>query len=442
MSASETVLTLLLLLDHWVLVGGLSILCVLGGALVWHGVQHVRLRKMGLAREAALLSRALPPDAELPHVLVQIPTFNEGVVIGRAAGAVGELDWPRDKLHIQLLDDSTDGSVEAARAAVAALRARGLDATLLHREDRRGFKAAALQAGLAQSTAEYVVGFDADFVAPRDFLRQCMRVLLADPGLAFVQARWDAINADQNALTRAQQRIIDVFFHVEIVRSWSGHLVTYHGSGGVWRRAAIDDLGGLTSDILPEDLDISLRALLRGWRAEALATTAVPGELPDTTAAWLRQQYRWNNGLAQAMRKYLWVVLGSRLTAPRKLLVLTHLINSLFGVLLGIAVTTALLEVLLTGGLTTTVWTLAAVGAAETCLGAIGLFLLSQRLLRGTDPWRELPKTLTSVAVFVYAQLASMQSLLDALRGKAWVWLPTPKKGATPPLGRSSAGRG
>jgi hypothetical protein len=268
-------------------------------------------------------------------------------------------------------------------------------------------------------------------------------VLLADPGLAFVQARWDSINADQNALTRAQQRIIDVFFQVEIVRSWSGHLVTYHGSGGVWRRAAIHDVGGLTSDILPEDLDISLRALLRGWRAEALTTAAVPGELPDTTAAWLRQQYRWNNGLAQAMRKYLPVVWRSRLTVPRKLLVLTHLVNSIFGVVFGTVVAAAVLEVLLTGGLTTTVLILAAAGAAEICLGAIGLFLLSQHLLRGADPWRELPRTLTSIAVFLYAQLASMQSLLDALRGKAQVWLPTPKKGATPsPSPRQSPERG
>ena len=432
----------LLLLDHWVLVGGLGVLCVLGGALVWHGAQHVRLRRVGLAREARLLSRALPGDAELPHVLVQIPTFNEAAVVGRAAAAAGELDWPRDKLHIQLLDDSTDGSVEVARAAVAALRARGVDAALLHRRDRRGFKAAALQAGLEQSTAEYVVGLDADFVAPRDFLRRCMRVLLADPGLAFVQARWDSINADQNALTRAQQRIIDLFFYVEIVRSWSGHLVTYHGSGGVWRRAAIDDLGGLRSDILPEDLDISLRALLRGWRAEALAATAVPGELPDTMTAWLRQQYRWNNGLAQAMRKYLPVVWRSGLSAPRKLLVLTHLVNSVFGVLFGTVVTTAVLEALLTRHLTTTVLILAAVGAAEICLGVIGLFLLSQHLLRGANPWRELPRTLASIGVFVYAQLASMQSLLDALRGRALVWLPTPKSGVPPPPGRSSPERG
>ncbi len=384
---------LLLLLDHGILVGGLGVLCVLGGALVWHGAQHVRLRRVGLAREARLLRQALPPDAALPHVLVQIPTFNEAAVIGRAAGAAGDLDWPRDKLHIQLLDDSTDGSVEAARAAVADLRARGLDATLLHRTDRRGFKAAALQAGLEQSTAEYVVGLDADFVAPRDFLRRCMRVLLADPGLAFVQARWDSINADQNALTRAQQRIIDIFFGIhQTARSWSGYYVNYSGSGGVWRRAAIDDLGGWTSDTILDDLDITCRAALRDRRGVGLVSVAIPAELPDSIGAWREQQYRWNCGLAQAMRKYVPLAWRSGMTLSSKIILSLHLGSSIFGAVAGVAAVAAAVELALTGSV--------AGGAVSAFLAAVGVELAAllgvsmwdQRLLRRTAPWRELPR--------------------------------------------------
>lgn len=432
-------------LNHGVLVGGLAALCVLGGALVWHGVQHVLLRRRGLAREAELLSQALPPDEELPHVLAQIPTFNEGRVIGRAAAAAGNLNWPRDKLHIQLLDDSTDGSVEAARAAVAALCARGIDAKLLHRADRGGFKAAALQAGLEQSEHEYVVGFDADFVPPRDFLRQCMRVLLADSGLAFVQARWDSINADQNALTRAQQRIIDVFFGIhQTARGWSGYYVNYSGSGGVWRRAAVDELGGWTSDTILDDLDITCRALLRGLRGISLVTVAIPGELPDSIVAWREQQYRWNCGLAQAMRKYIPLAWRSGLTLPNKIIMSLHLGSSIFGAVAGVTAVAAALEVGLLGPrLNGALAPLAAIGSLE-IIAVIAMVPLSQRLLRGAGPWRELPRALASFAVLVFTHLVVALSLKDVMYGKEPAWSPTPKKGSqlAPPAGHLPPRRG
>ena len=438
MSDGGIILEVVRQLNSGVLVAALALLCVFGASQVWHLVQYVRLQAKGLAREATLLSHPLPADEQLPHVLLQVPTMNEGRLVHRIAEAAGNLDWPRDRLHIQILDDSTDGSSDKiAGKAAAALRLRGIDATVLHRTNRIGFKAAALQAGLQQSTHEYVAVLDAEFVPPPDFLRRCLRILLADPALAFVQARWDATNANDNALTRTQQRIIDVSFAIDAARSWSDHFVIFHGSCAVWRRAAVDDIGGWVSDILPEDFDISYRALLRGWRALSLMTVAVPGELPNTNAAWIRQQYRWNGGVAQAMRKYLPLVWRSGLSPARKLIASLPLVYSVFGSVLGISAVAAALQIPLATGASIWVRTLMAVAVAETIIGVFGMALASQRLLRGTSPWSELPHTLTGFGIFVYMQLVVVKSLFDALLGKVVIWMPTPKqRGRSTPSAR------
>src|SRR5262249_53591098 len=157
----------------------------------WILVQHFRYRRRGLAGEASLLSLPLPPDGELPHVLVQLPTFNEGALICRVADTIANLDWPCDRLHVQLLDDSTDGSVIQSEKAAAALQKKGIDAIVLHRSNRNGFKAGALAEGLNWSDHMFVAIFDADYVVPCDFLRRCMRPLLHDSNLAFAQGRCD-----------------------------------------------------------------------------------------------------------------------------------------------------------------------------------------------------------------------------------------------------------
>jgi cellulose synthase/poly-beta-1,6-N-acetylglucosamine synthase-like glycosyltransferase len=428
------VLEALRLLSSGVLLAALAFLCLLAASQVWHCVAYVGLRAKGLAQESARLGRALPPDDRLPQVLVQVPTLNEDRVVQRIAEAIGRLDWPRDRLQIQILDDSTDADcAEMAREAVASLRSKGVDAVLLHRADRTGFKAAAMQAGLARSTDEYVAVFDADFVPPSDFLRRSMPAMIGDPALAFVQARWDASNADANALTRGQQRLIDLFFAVDAARCWADNFVIYHGSCAVWRRAAIDDLGGWQSDILSEDLDISLRAFLRGWSALALETVAVPGELPSTRTAWMNQQYRWTGGLAEAMRKYLLPVLRGNVTAARKLVVSLHLLNSLFGTAMVITGIAAALQLWLTGGVSPWAWGLAAVAVGETAVGVLGMALANQRLLRGARLLPELPRMLGGLAIFLYTQLAVVKSSLDALLGKVTVWLPTPKQGEYDP---------
>ena len=441
MSGEGLALEILRYLISAVLFGALAVLCVLGASLVWHFFAYVGLRAKGLARETARLGFALPPDDRLPTVLVQVPTMNEGPIVHRIVEAVGRLDWPRDRLCVQILDDSTDAAcAELAGEAVASLRSKGVDAVLLHRADRAGFKGAAMQAGLERSTDEYVVVFDADFVPPADFLRRSLPAMIGDPALAFVQARWDATNGDDTALTRAQRRLIDLYFAVDAARCWADNFVIFHGSCAVWRRAALDDLGGWRSDILSEDLDISYRALLRGWSAVTLETVAVPGELPSTRAAWMSQQYRWTGGLAEAMRKYLLLVPRSRLSPARKVVASLHLINGVFGTALVLTGVAAALRFWLAGGVGRWAWALAAIAAAESVVGVLGMALANQRLLRGAGVWSELPRYLGGFAIFLYTQLAVAKSSPAALLGKVTIWLPTPKRGGDRDPGSTSRG--
>jgi len=297
----------LLLGATWFLMGVLA--CMLAGAfwLLW---LHVRLRVPALAREADMLAHPLPD--ELPHVAIQLPVFNEGVIVQRAIRSAAALDWPRAKLHIQVLDDSTDGTGELARAAAAEFPDRNI--TVLHREDRSGFKAGALQAGIAALPhCGYFAILDVDYIPPCDFLTRTMKPLLQDPKIAFSQARFDYLNADTNTLTKIQAIILDAHLAVEqATRSWAGHPLPFNGTCGIWRRAAIDAAGGWRGDTLAEDLDLSYRAWLAGWRGTFLVTVSVPGELPSEQRVWVAQQRRWSKGSGEIARRMFSVLRGAR----------------------------------------------------------------------------------------------------------------------------------
>src|SRR5271169_5658378 len=217
------------------LVGFLLMQAILAFRVSQTVLLHLRYRRTGLERERLALTQPLPAEEELPGVLVQIPTFNEGHLVRRALDAAVSLDWPREQLQIQLLDDSTDASAEIARATVAEFRLRGHDVTLIQRAHHAGFKAGALRAGLACSREPFVAVFDADYVPPPNFLRLCLRPLLDDPQLAFVQARCDFLNARENRVTHAQQVILESHFAVEQpTRCWAGQFLPFNGTGGVW----------------------------------------------------------------------------------------------------------------------------------------------------------------------------------------------------------------
>jgi len=258
-------------------------------------------RLLAPERRSARVSLA---DGELPRVLVQLPLYNEGELVQRILGAVTALDWPRDRLEIQVLDDSTDGSCALSREAVSALQEAGWSVELLHRTHRVAYKAGALAAGLARSDAPFVAIFDADFIPPPGWLRQTVGVLAGDSSLAFVQTRWGHLNPGGNFLTRAQVRLLDAHFRVEQeARFRLGLPVPFNGTCGVWRRAAILDAGGWEGDTLTEDLDLSLRARLRGWRSAYLNDVLVPGVLPESAQAWRAQQFRWSKGFVQCAIK-------------------------------------------------------------------------------------------------------------------------------------------
>src|ERR1700744_1436736 len=282
-------------------------------------VQLATLAWVRVFRTAPKVPMALLPDSELPHVLVQLPVCNEGYLALRVAAAACALDWPRDRLTIQLLDDGTEENHAALAAGLAGLAPEGVNLQLLRRGDRKGFKAGNLAFGLSHCDAAYIAIFDADFVPSPDFLRRTVPALIADNGLAFVQARWGHNNRNLNWLTRVQGLLLDSHFAVEQeARYRAGLPMSFNGSAGGWSRAAIETCGGWTGDTLTEDLDLSMRCVMQGWRGAMVSDLVVPGELPQTAAAWRAQQARWTKGHAQVARKLFPVIWASAMPLWKK----------------------------------------------------------------------------------------------------------------------------
>ncbi len=273
----------------------------------------------------------VPPcdDAALPVVTVQLPIFNEQAVAARIIAAACALDWPRDRLEIQVLDDSTDDTRELCAAEVAAWRARGVDVVHLHRTTRTGWKAGALDAGRAVARGELHAVFDADFVPPPDFLRATIGAF-ADPRVALVQARWGHLNRDASLLTRLQAMLLDGHFAVEQRgRAAAGACFNMNGTAGVWRARAIDEAGGWHADTLTEDLDLSYRAALAGWRFVYAPAVLAPAELPADVAAWKAQQFRWAKGSIECARKLAGPALRARWPWRHRVEALFHLTHNL-----------------------------------------------------------------------------------------------------------------
>ncbi|NDJ75604.1 MAG: glycosyltransferase [Chloroflexi bacterium] len=266
------------------------------------------------------------PDVELLSVTLQLPVYNERLVVERLIDAVDALDYPRDKLVVQVIDDSTDDTTDILRDKVAAWQSTGLNIVLLRRPDRTGYKAGALAHGLTLTDTDCVGIFDADYVPAPDFLRRVMPHFNADPSVALVQTRAAHLNVDYNLLTRAQALAIDQHFAIEQVARSRGNLpMAMNGTGGIWRRETIDDAGGWSHDTLTEDLDLSYRAFLKGWRFRYIVDVAVPGEVPPQLMAYKVQQARWAKGSTQCLRKHARPLLRSNLTPLQKMMGLLHL---------------------------------------------------------------------------------------------------------------------
>jgi len=267
----------------------------------WHRYYLVYLYMRNRDKEP----RAAAPLASPPPVTIQLPLYNEMYVADRLIDAVCAFDYPREQLEIQVLDDSTDETQSIAELAVRRYAAQGIDIKYYHRTSRIGFKAGALEAGLRSARGEFIAIFDADFIPTPDFLRRVMPHF-ADPGIGMVQARWGHINQDYSLLTKIQAILLDGHFVLEHGgRNRSGRFFNFNGTAGVWRRASIEDAGGWQHDTLTEDLDLSYRAQLRGWRFTFLSDLIAPAEVPVEMNAFKSQQHRWAKGSIQTCRKLL-----------------------------------------------------------------------------------------------------------------------------------------
>lgn len=242
---------------------------------------------------------------ELPRVTVQLPIYNELYVVERLLKAVSALEYPRELLQVQVLDDSTDETTELAAKSVAELKAAGLDIELIHRFDRTGFKAGALENGLRTCKGEYILILDADFVPAKDMLLKTIH-FFTDPKIGMIQTRWGHLNRTYSLLTRVQAMFLDGHLLLEqTARSRAGRFFNFNGTAGLWRRSCIADAGGWQHDTLTEDLDLSYRAQLQGWRFVFLADLVTPAELPVDMNGFKSQQHRWTKGSIQTCLKLL-----------------------------------------------------------------------------------------------------------------------------------------
>lgn len=365
------------------------------------------------------------PDG-VPTVTVQLPVYNEVHVVGRLIRAVCAIDHPRDRLEIQVLDDSTDETTGMIAELVGEFQASGFDIRHVRRSARTGFKAGALQEGLRQARGEFIAIFDADFVPHPAFLRDTLPHF-TDASVAMVQTRWEHLNEGYSPLTRVQAFAFDGHFAVEQrVRSAAGHFLTFNGTGGIWRRESIVDAGGWHDDTLTEDLDLSYRAQLRGWRLVFLNDTTSPSELPADFNALRMQQYRWTRGYIETARKILPAVWRSSLSLHQKLLSTMHLSASIaFPFMLLVAVLNAPIAVIKAAGGHNTFFLILSVFI----LGFASMFLVavrSQRVLHADWP-RRMAYFPAFLAGSMGLSLSNAKAVVDGLLGKKGTFVRTPK---------------
>ncbi|GAL66834.1 cellulose synthase family protein [Jejuia pallidilutea] len=266
---------------------------------------------------------------EVPYVTIQLPVYNEMYVMERLLDNIAKIDYPKDKLEIQVLDDSTDETVATTKAHIEKLQSTGLNIQHITRKDRKGFKAGALKEGLKIAKGEFIAIFDSDFLPQKDWLKRTVPYF-KNKEIGVVQTRWGHINRNYSLLTKIQAFALDAHFTLEQVgRNSKGHFINFNGTAGIWRKACIVDAGNWEGDTLTEDLDLSYRAQLKKWKFKYLEEVETPAELPIVISAARSQQFRWNKGGAENFKKMLWRVLKNKnISAKTKMHGLLHLLNS------------------------------------------------------------------------------------------------------------------
>jgi len=401
----------------------LSILAIYG----WHRyfiVYQYMANKHRAPRPARLL-------ADWPLVTIQLPVYNEMYVVDRLIDAVCALDYPQDRMEIQVLDDSTDETREIVGLAVRRLAARGFNIAHLHRTDRTGYKAGALEAGMKVATGNYIAIFDADFVPPADFLKKTVPHFDDDERIAVVQARWGHLNHSYSLLTRVQAMMLDGHFVLEHGgRNRSECFFNFNGTAGLWRREAIIDAGGWQHDTLTEDLDLSYRAQLRGWKFVFLPDVVTPAEVPVEMNGFKSQQHRWAKGSIQTCRKLLPYILLADVPLKVKVEAFFHLtanFNYLLMIVLSLLMFPAMVVRYEMGWSEMLLIDIPLFAAAT--LSVFNFYLISQREAYPAD-WRSRVKYLPAViAIGIGLSVNNAKAVLEALFGQPGEFARTPKYG-------------
>ena len=404
----------------------LTLICIYGAHRYFLVVLYYRVR-----------GRVPQPRARFddpPPVTVQLPMYNEQFVARRIIERTCQIDYPRDRLQIQVLDDSTDDTREIAQETVARMRALGHNIVYVHRDNRTGYKAGALEHGTQTATGDFIAIFDADFLPPPSILRDTIDHF-TDPRIGMVQSRWEHLNRDLSLLTQAQAILLDGHFVIEhTARNRSGRFMSFNGTAGIWRKSAIADAGGWQHDTLTEDLDLSYRAQLRGWKFVFLPNLTSPAELPPEMSAFKAQQHRWTKGGAQTCLKLLPRVLRSDADWWVKLEAFFHLTSGavyVLVVILSVLVGPALLAKL-TLKQPQSPWVLwfelvlFVIGFGST----IAFYIVSQQQLR-RGWWYGLRHVPTLMAVGIGIAFNNAVAALDGFFGKTGEFVRTPKFGDT-----------
>ncbi len=366
----------------------------------------------------------------LPKVTIQLPIFNEMYVTERLVESVCRIRYPRHLLEIQVLDDSTDETCAIARAVVERMKRQGHDVTYLHRENRSGFKAGALENGLKSAKGEFVAVFDADFVPSEDFLEKTLPYF-ADAEVGMVQARWGHLNREYSPLTQAQSIFLDGHFIIEhTARNRSGAFFNFNGTAGIWRRSTIGDAGGWEHDTLTEDLDLSYRAQLKGWRFVFLPDVIAPAEVPVDMNAFKSQQHRWAKGSIQTARKMLPTILRSDAPAVVKREAFFHLTNNLaylLMVLLSVMMPISMV-VRFQHGLYGTLFL--DLPFFLTATASVAFFYVASQREQGKGLWERIKYLPFLMSLGIGLAVNNARAVVEALLGQQSPFTRTPKTGA------------
>lgn len=367
----------------------------------------------------------------LPNVTVQLPMYNELYVAERLIESCAALDYPKERLQIQVLDDSTDETQAIAQAKVEELVERGFDATYIHRSDRKGYKAGALENGVKQATGEFLLVFDADFVPPPAIIHELIHHF-TDPKVGMVQARWGHLNRDYSVLTHVQSMMLDGHFVIEhIARNRSGRFFNFNGTAGMWRKATIADAGGWQHDTLTEDMDLSFRAQLGGWKFVYVPEALAPAEVPCEMNSVKSQQFRWAKGSAQTARKLLPVVLRARIPFHVKIEAIFQLTNNFAYLFLIFLAILQLPNMLLRQDISRPELLLLDVPLFAATSGSIVVFYLTsyRALYRGT--WEAVQRLPLIMALGIGLSLNNARAVIEGLFGRDSEFVRTPKHGVT-----------